>query len=347
MQFTGNTTFEFLYSQFTLYVIDSIKSVVSDALVAGNAPLQAALVLMLMVLGFAFFTGRASNGFLFNRLIRMLIVVTFLSVSGVYFHYVQDLFLTGIPDFLNTHLMVGVARPPGYTTTNPGGAFDVVLTEILHDSNLVLKESPSGIQGIIPGIEILVCEAVAILALTFMFAIFVLIQTLTGVVIVLGPMLILFYLFDYTKRITDGWVAALITLSILTAAIDVVIEILLFLINTIYGAIVPTGQWQTDLGSLLGGAAAILCIGFAVAVLPRVIEAVSGGVATGLGLESSHRWLRGAPLTDPLARHTARGAGRAALWTGRLAASGAGIGAQRVINRVRNRNRNRSPNGGA
>ncbi len=339
-QMNGTNTFTVLFNIFTNAVIDPIQSLTSDVLSAANLPLQMMLIIMVMVIGVAVIFGNASPSGVVNRLIRMSIVVMFIAGSGVYFHYVLDFFSTGLPDFFTTHIVDVFTGTPGASQASPGTGFDAALNLILKDAESIQKTMSTGISGIVPGLELMAAEAVAITALAFLFAIFIIVQTLEGIVITLGPILILGYLFDYTKRITDGWIAALVTLSILSLVVDIVVLVLVAAVQTIFSNIQETGSTTQTIESFLGGTVGVVVIALAVAVLPRIIEGIGGGVALGLGLEHSNRWLRGSPLF------------LSGLRGGRSIGGGVGAGGSpapsgntgrsagaRIINRIRNRNK--------
>ncbi len=339
MTFDGNNTFTALYSIFQTSLIDPIQSITSDVLSAANLPLELLLVIMLMVMGIAVILARANPSGVINRLIRMSIVVFMIAGSGTYFHYVQSFFLTGLPDWLNTHIISLDTGSYGASQTSPGAGFDYAMNSIMHDAKEVTTTAPDGLNGIVPRLEVGLCESVAIICLGFLFAVFMIVQILLAIVIIIGPLLILGYLFDYTKRITDGWISALITLSLLSLVIDIVVLILVNVVDQIFNNLSFTGNYAQDFQTLIGGTAGIVVIALAVSVLPRVIEAIGGGVAVGLGLENSGRWLRGASLFTPNSSGKAGSQGR-----GRITGSGSTnrSATSRIVNRIRNRNRSDS-----
>lgn len=334
----GTNTFVSLYSIFTTSVLNPIQALTSDVLAAANIPLVLLLIIMLMVIGIGVLLGRTTADGVVKRLVRMSIVVMFIATSGAYFHYVQGFFLTGLPNFLNTHIISLFTGQYGASQSSPGAGFDNALLAILADANNIAKTAPTGINGVVPHIELGLIELISVAALAFLFAIFILVQTLLGIVIVIGPLLVLGYLFDYTKRITDGWISALITLSLLTLVVDIVVLVLVAAVDTIFSNISLSANFQTNIEAYEGGLAGIVIIAIAVAVLPRVIEGIGGGVALGLGLESSSRWLRGAPLFLPGSRGRSIGGGASA-GGGTGGSTGRQSASSRIINRIRNRNK--------
>ncbi|MGC9271256.1 type IV secretion system protein [Acidiphilium sp.] len=306
---------------------------------------------MILIIGGEMLMGRTTPGAVLNRFVRIGFVVALIANSSLYYHYVQDFFMTGIPDFITKHVIdvytAGASSSSLAATTqaSPGAGFDDVLNQIIKNALIASKSAPTGLQGIVPSFEVGLVELISILALGFLFAVFVTVQTILGITVVIGPIMILGYIFEYTKRITDAWISALVTLAIMTLVVDVVVLILLGAINAIFSNMaLVKGDFSQNIEALLGGAAGIVVIGLAVAVVPRVIEGIGGGVAVGLGLENAHRWLRGGPVVErPL-----NAAGRGAQFLGRQAGSAGlragGRGARALYRRVAARFRNR--NGG-
>lgn len=333
----GTNTFTSLYSIFTNSVLSPIQALTSDVLSAADLPLELLLIIMLTVIGIGMILGRTTADGVVNRLIRMAIVVSVVAQSSVYFHYVQGFFLTGLPNFFNTHIISLYTGQYGASQSSPGAGFDHALSVILSDAKKVAQTAPTGLNGIVPRLELALTESVAVAALAFLFGVFIIVQTLLGIVIVIGPILVLGYLFDYTKRFTDGWLSAMITLSLLSLVVDIVVLVLVAVVDEIFSNLVLTENFETNLETMIGGAAGIIVIAFAVAVLPRIIEAIGGGVALGLGLENSSRWLRGTPLFQPGSRlGRSRGGSGAAGGNARPSAT------SRIINRIRNRNKGNS-----
>ena len=316
-----------------------IQGLTSDVLAAAGLPLELLMVLMLMVMGIGMIFGQTNADGVVNRLIRMTIVVTFVAESSVYFFYVQGFFLHGIPNFFTTHIidLFTSAPAPGASPASPGRGFDMALKVILSDAQHLEKTAPTGIDGVVPRLEAAFITIIAVSALGFLFSVFMVTQTLIGIVIVIGPLMVLGYLFDYTKRITDGWISALITLSILTLVVDIVVLVLVAAVNQIFANITMTSNFGDNLQAYLGGLAGIVVVAIAVAVLPRVIEGIGGGVALGLGLENSNRWLRGTPLFRPGSQ-----IGRSSGGSGAAGGNARPSATSRIINRIRNRNKGNS-----
>jgi len=317
MELTGTNTFQYIYQAYSDGISSGISSTVDKVLSAAQLPLNSMLVIFVAVLGYATLTGRLAYGDGVNRIIRMSFVVLFVTSSSVYGEYVVSFFTTGLPNFFAQH----IAGAPG--GTNPGASFDTVMTQMWTDATIVWEQAPWGFKAIYDGILIVLSLAIVGCALVVMFAVFLVVQTLLGVIVAVGPLVILGYLFDYTKKIVDGWIDVLVTLSIVTLGIDVVLELLLKAITTALNNMTLTGSTNSQLQQLLGVSLVVLVLSAAVVILPRVVERIGNGV--GVPMDHARRWMRG----EPAVRSAAYGAAGAA------ALSGSPAAARQIVTRVR------------
>ena len=319
MELTGTNTFQYIYQAYSDGISSGISSTVDKVLSAAQLPLNSMLVIFVAVLGYATLTGRLAYGDGVNRIIRMSFVVLFVTSSSVYGQYVVSFFTTGLPNFFAQH----IAGAPG--GTNPGASFDTVMTQMWTDATIVWEQAPWGFKAIYDGILIVLSLAIVGCALVVMFAVFLVVQTLLGVIVAVGPLVILGYLFDYTKKIVDGWIDVLVTLSIVTLGVDVVLELLLKAITTALNNMTLTGSTNSQLQQLLGVSLVVLVLSAAVVILPRVVERIGNGV--GVPMDHARRWLRG----EPAARTAAYGA------AGATALSGSPAMARQIVTLVRTR----------
>lgn len=319
MELTGYNTFQYIYQAYSDGISSGISSVVSKTLSAAQLPLNAMLVIFVAVLGYATLTGRMNYGDGVNRIIRMAFVVLFVTSASVYSQYVVSLFTTGLPSFFAQHI-AGAS-----VGTNPGGSFDAIMTAMWIKATKVWESAPWGFKAIYDGLLIVLALGIVGCALVLMFAVFLVVQTLIGVVVAVGPLVILGYLFDYTKKIVDGWIDVLVTLSIVTLGVDVVLELLLKAITTALDGLTLSGSANNQLAQLLGVSLVVLVLSAAVVILPRIVERIGNGV--GVPMDHARRWLRG----EPAARSAAYGAAGAA------ALSGSPAVARQIVTRVRSR----------
>jgi type IV secretion system protein VirB6 len=319
MQLNGYNTFQYIYQAYSDGIASGISSVVSKVLSSAQLPLHAMLVIFVAILGYATLTGRMAYGDGVNRIVRMSFVVLLVSSASIYGEYVVSFFTTGLPDFFAQHI---AGAPPG---TNPGASFDTIMVKMWLNATAVWEKAPWDFKAIYDGILIVLSLGIVACALVLMFAVFLVVQTLLGVVVAVGPLVILGYLFDYTKKIVDGWIDVLVTLSVVTLGVDIVLELLLKAITTALNDLTLTGSSDNQLQELLGISLVVLVLSAAVVILPRAVERIGSGV--GVPMDHARRWLRGEP------------AARAAKYTGIAGAAAAGSPAARryIVNRLRSR----------
>jgi type IV secretion system protein VirB6 len=307
MELTGYNTFQYIYQAYSNGISSGISSAVNNMLSAAQLPLNAMLVIFVAVLGYATLTGRMTYGDGVNRIVRMTFVVLFVTSSSVYSEYVVSFFTTGLPNFFAQHIAGATAA------TNPGSAFDAIMTHMWVEADAVWKDAPWGFKAVYDGILIIVSVTIVACALVVMFAVFLVVQTLLGIVVAVGPLVILGYLFDHTKKIVDGWIDVLVTLSVVTLCVDIVLELLLKAITTALNDLALSGSVDNQLVELLGVSLVVLVLSSAVVILPRVVERIGNGV--GAPMDHVRGWMRGETVVRSAAGMAGAAAGLGGLAT--------------------------------
>lgn len=284
--FTGQTfaPFTWLYTQYTGTIQNSLNNAVAQLQTTAAGPVSGLLVLLVMVLGFATMWGRMPVSAFFNRLVRVAIVVALIAPGAVWYQtYVVGLF-TGLPQWLASSLT-------GVATTSAAGVFDQVSFTFWSHASAVWSKLPWGFSALFFDAPILgVCFAVVYGTLIIMFTVFLITQALTGLLLVLGPILVLGLLFDYTLAIFNQWIGRLITLALVTLAVDALVTLILGIVLAALNGISPTSSASADLMNLFGVAIVVGVLSAAVIILPRLLEAIGGG-AGAAEMGQGHRWL--------------------------------------------------------
>ena len=331
MQMTGFNVFEFIYQTYLTSIAGSITTVVDKSLATAQGPLLVTLTLLLMFYGYDVVAAQGTTfGQAMRRVLRIAVVAFLVANTSAYNTYVVGFFTSGLPNFFAQH----IAGAPG--GTNPGAGFDKALIDMWFKTTAVWKVAPGWIKGVFFDIGSIAAFVIVACALVMMFAVFLVVQMLIGVMVVIGPIIILAWLFDYTRKIVNGWIDVLITLSLLTLTINVLVELLVSAIGTALTATQLSGPATDQLLDLLGISLVVLVLSASVLVLPRIIERIAGGVAAGVGLESAHRWMRGEPAWRGGGQTVSQGT--PVLMSGaRRGAAAAAQGARRIASRLRGR----------
>ena len=334
MPLTYGDVFQYIYQAYSTGIAGAITAVIDRVLSAARGPLNAMLVLLLMLYGYQLIAAQgAYAGQAMGRLIRMGVVIFLVSNTSAYNYYVVSLFSTGLPNFFAQH----IAGAPG--GTNPGASFDVILTNMWIDTTTVWRDAPGWIRAMFFDFAAIAAFVIVASALVLMFAVFLVVQTLINVTVAIGPLIILGWLYDYTKKIVNGWIDVLITLSIVTLAVNILLELLVKAMGTALSDATLTGPANQQLFELLSISLVVLVLSASVVVLPRMIERIAGGVAAGVGLEAGRRWIRGEPAWRGGAQAVRYGPTVAASSTrgARRGAAAAAQNARRIANRLRGR----------
>ena len=128
-------------------------------------------------------------------------------------------------------------------------------------------------------------------------------------------------------------------MSLLTLAINVLVELLVSAIGTALTSTQLSGPATDQLMDLLGISLFVLVLSASVVVLPRMLERVAGGVAAGVGLEGARRWIHGRPAWQAGGYAVRYGPTVVASSTrsARRGAAAAAQNARRIANRLRGR----------
>lgn len=279
MEITTITLFQYMYTQYSTGFIAALDADVSQALAAVLPPLSAALVIWIIILGYLMMTGRYDYRIGISKVITMSIVVGIVSSSTLYDTYVQNFFLNDIPNFIATTFSSS-------GTSNIPQLLDRIYNNFVLGGEIIYKKASCItciLEPYVLGVEIQIILGIFFVALAIVFAIYLITTTLTGVLVVIGPFMIIGFLFDYTKGVADRWLAKLIGLSILLLLTTVVISIfsngIIDFINTVITAKYDAETVQQELIALGEIAAYTSVVSFLTLLLPSVAAYLGGGVS--------------------------------------------------------------------
>lgn len=197
-----------------------IQTSIASMLAAVATPLMACVTLWIIVQGILVMRGDMDPRGGITRIIKVALVVGILTSSNLYTNYVQTLFITTIPTWFAT------AASGAQTNTTPTPAvFDNMwsVTE-----NMVEKIGAQiAIYDIINAVSLALIELCLMILLIVTFAIYEFAIIITGVMVAIGPVVIVGYLFEATKGIADRWVGKLMTYSLLTLLINITLAVVL------------------------------------------------------------------------------------------------------------------------
>jgi type IV secretion system protein VirB6 len=196
------------------------QTAITSMLAAVTTPLLACVTLWIIIQGILVMRGDMDPRGGITRIIKVALVVGILTSAGLYTNYVQTLFITTIPNWFAT-----AAGGPHVNATSTPATFDNMwsVTE-----NMVEKiDQRVAIYDIIDAVSLALIELCLMIILIVTFAIYEFSIIITGIMVAIGPVVIVGYLFEATKGVADRWVGKLITYSLLTLLINITLAIVL------------------------------------------------------------------------------------------------------------------------
>ena len=290
---TTINVFEYMYNQYSTGFLSALNSDVSTALSAAMPPLSAALVIWVIILGYLMMTGSLDLRYGISKVSTMAIVVGIIASTPLYDSYVQSLFMTAIPDFIANTFSSG-------NTNNIPKSLDNVFNNFWIAGQIIYKKAncmTCVLEPYVLGIEIELILVVFFVALAIVFAVYLIATTLTGLLVAVGPFLLIGYLFEYTKGIPDRWLGKLIGLAILLLLITALLALftggMTDFLNDKVNATFATDPWQTEI-IILGEIAAYTAItAFITIMLPGIAAYLGGGVDFNIsGLVNPMNWFK-------------------------------------------------------
>ncbi len=258
-----------------------IQSSITSLLAAVATPLLACVTLWIIIQGILVMRGDMDARGGITRIIKVALVVGILTSSGLFTAYVQTMFMTTIPNWVAT------AAGGSQTVANTIPAiFDNMWQVTEHTVETVGKQI--AIYDVIDAVSLVLIELVMMVLLIVTFAIYEFAIIVTGVIVAIGPVVIVGYLFEATKAVTHRWIGMLITYSLLTLLINVTLNAVLQGERTYMRAILTQQASGLEAVSvelkILIELAMFFAMGaFIIISLPAIAATIGGGLGTSPG----------------------------------------------------------------
>lgn len=242
----------------------------ADVIAQVEGPLRIALVLYVILYGFAILRGTITEPIVdFSVRSLKLALIFMLATTPAYSDWITQPLFNVLPDTL-TQAISGASAP------NVGAAFDsffnrgVYLGVKIGKTATVTDWQPILLSGIV--------YLIAALAAALGFGVTLVAKVALALLIALGPIFIACALFDATRRYFFGWLSQAINYIIVMALIITVFQLVLSLVTSMWASI--DGQ-DPMLGGLLFVALSILGAIFFLQT-PAIAAGVAGGASTGI-----------------------------------------------------------------
>jgi type IV secretion system protein VirB6 len=243
---------------------------VSNVIAQVAGPMRAALVLYVMLYGFAILRGSISEPIIdFAIRSLKLALIVMLATTTAYTSWVTTPLFQTLPNTLTQAL-------GGATSTDPGTAFDqffgraAYLGEKISQTASLTNPGPLLMSGAV--------YVIGALAAALGFGIVIVAKVTLALLIALGPIFIACSLFDVSRRFFFGWLSQAVNYLVLMALIITVFQLVLSLVGDQWGQI--NGQ-DPMAGGLLFIALSILGAIFFLQT-PSIAAGIAGGASAGL-----------------------------------------------------------------
>ena len=275
------TPFTNMATDFGVAFGTGIQTSITSMLTAVATPLLACVTLWIIVQGILVMRGDMDPRGGITRIIKVALVVGILTSSGLYTNYVQTLFITTIPNWFAT-----AAGGTQAAITSTPASFDNMWAVTEHTVETVSAQI--AIYDVVDSVSLALIELSIMVLMVVTFAIYEFAIIVTGIMVAIGPVLIVGYLFEATKGVTDRWIGKLITYSLLTLLINVTLTVVLQGEKAYMGVILTqqaSGQAAVPIEiKVLIELAMFFAMGaFIVVSLPAIAAALGGGLGVSPG----------------------------------------------------------------
>lgn len=243
---------------------------VSNVIAQVSGPMRAALVLYVILYGFAILRGAISEPIVDFAIRSLKLTFIYMLVTTVAYStwVTQPLFHT-LPDTL-TQAISGAASP------DVGSAFDNFFARAAYLADKIGKTAtPVNLAPILLSGAVYVVGA---LAAALGFGVVIVAKVTLALLVALGPIFIACALFDASRRFFFGWLSQAVNYVVLMALIITVFQMILSLVGDQWGSI---DGMDPSAGGLLFIALSILGAIFFLQT-PAIAAGIAGGASAGL-----------------------------------------------------------------
>ncbi|MEO6947055.1 MAG: type IV secretion system protein, partial [Nitrobacter sp.] len=247
---TVNVFDSFLH-QFEQPITTFVSTSVSNLASWVDGPLRVAVMLYVILYGFAVMRGAISEPIMEFawRAMRIVVVVLLATNSATFQQYVSGLFFDSLPK------EIGNALAGSGLNTNSGVPFDQLLSKGIDVANKIYDQA--GLTNIAPALIAAILLVFVACGAFLQFAILLYAKIGLGVVIALGPVFIALALFEATRPFAEAWLRQVANFVILLVLVVALVGLML---TTISGFVDKYGANAGSTGEMLVAAVAISAV---------------------------------------------------------------------------------------
>jgi type IV secretion system protein VirB6 len=288
----GHLPFQWVYcSVITDGILAQIDETIRTVESIVSGPATAVLALAIAIMGFMTLFGNMDMPVFISFAIRAAVVMAFIQVGNTFYSEWIEGFILGLPDyFAQAFSLTGHAG-------SPAQLFDQVLNGWIADVVTIWHETGWSLHaGAVIIVAGLLTVVIVLPSLVAMFTVFLISTFLLLTMLAIGPLLILGLLFRTTHRFLHGYVNVVVTGIIFALVVDIVLGIFSNILSQLISIVNPAHSASSDMAGLFGLAITLLITGFSMARLPRLVEAIGGGVA--VSMDTAGRFVSGGFAAD-------------------------------------------------
>jgi type IV secretory pathway VirB2 component (pilin) len=283
--------FEWVYNQVINGIMGQVDTSIQTVESITSGPATAVLALAIAIMGMMTMFGNMDMAVFLSFAIRAAIVMAFVQVGNTFYSDWIEQFVLGLPTYFSNAFSLTVSGG------SPAQLFDAIMNGWMANVLSVWHSSPWSFHAIFIGFALGLTTLIIVLpSLVAMFTVFLISTFLLLVMLTIGPLMILGLLFRTTHRFLHGYVNVMVTGAIFALVVDIVLGIFSSILNQVMANFTPSGSPDTDLPGLFGLAVTMLITGFSMARLPRLVEAIGGGVA--VTMDTAGRMMAGGFAKD-------------------------------------------------
>ena len=267
--------FDSFLQEFEQPITNFVSSSAANLAAYVNGPLRVAVMLYVVLYGFAVMRGAIVEpiGEFAFRSMRIVLIVLLATNSSAFQQYVTGLFFESLPK------EIGNAIAGSGLNVNSGQPFDQLLSKGIEVANKIYDEA--GLTNIAPALIAAILLVFVAVGSFLQFAVLLYAKIGLGIVIALGPLFIALALFDATRPFAESWVRQVANFLILLV---LVVALVGLMVSTVGGFIDKFGTNAASTGEMLVGAVAISAVlglsGHIALQLPTIAGGLAGGGAS-------------------------------------------------------------------
>lgn len=276
--------FSWIWQEFQSAVATPLSNEIAQIQQLAGGPLGGLLVLDIAIVGILVLYGMTAFSNIWSKFFRVLMVVPLLMDQGWYQQWVVAPVL-GTTSWLAQG--VGVAG----MTTNPASMFDSVVVNYWSHVVATWQKVPWGFWSVfLDGSLLAGSLIVVVVAMVVLFCAWIVAQALIELLLVLGPVLLLGLLFDYTRSLFDRWVSTLILFILVTFTVDMLSALFLGILTAALAQVSPTNSAMADVWNLVGVAIVVLVMAGSLSVMVYLLQSIAQ-VGAAPRMDWAQRWL--------------------------------------------------------